>query len=451
VQLRVVFLQPAIAELDVPELLLDHPERIFDLGPNAALTCCRSTSASFGSFPSSWRRGYLLWAALTMKWTFDIKPQDIYWCTADIGWITGHTYICYGPCAVGATQVMFEGVPTYPNAGRFWEMIERHRVSIFYTAPTAIRSLIKAAEADDSVHPRNFDLSTLRLLGTVGEPINPSAWEWFAKHVGGGRCPVPRGDRAVLALGLNAAKLAYPISRTIHQPFLFVAVVAGLRHMSPSAAPAANVPWRSSIMNAKTSNPAALGLAAFALTTWLLSMINAGWFSGDSMGMVLAVALAYGGTAQALAGLMEIPRGNTFGATAFLSYGAFWWSLALFRAVPARQGAEVVRRLVPVPVGRVYALHVGRDVSLATRAAVGVPGVVDHLLCARRQRMDRPRMAASRRRLRRARDRAACVLSVGGRNHQRYARPQRAAGGRRRQEGACRPSRRQYEKRRSFD
>jgi acetyl-CoA synthetase len=134
--------------------------------------------------------GYLLWAALTMKWTFDIKPQDIYWCTADIGWITGHTYICYGPCAVGATQVMFEGVPTYPNAGRFWEMIERHRVSIFYTAPTAIRSLIKAAEADDSAHPRNFDLSTLRLLGTVGEPINPSAWEWFAKHVGGGRCPV---------------------------------------------------------------------------------------------------------------------------------------------------------------------------------------------------------------------------------------------------------------------
>lgn len=134
--------------------------------------------------------GYLLWAAVTMKWTFDIKPADVFWCTADIGWITGHTYICYGPTAVGATQVIFEGVPTYPNAGRFWNMIERHKVSIFYTAPTAIRSLIKSADADQSVHPASFDLSSLRLLGTVGEPINPSAWTWYARHVGGGRCPV---------------------------------------------------------------------------------------------------------------------------------------------------------------------------------------------------------------------------------------------------------------------
>jgi len=134
--------------------------------------------------------GYLLWAALTMKWTFDIKPADVFWCTADIGWITGHPYICYGPTAVGATQVIFEGVPTYPNAGRFWNMIERHKVSIFYTAPTAIRSLIKSADADQSVHPASFDLSSLRLLGTVGEPINPSAWTWYARHVGGGRCPV---------------------------------------------------------------------------------------------------------------------------------------------------------------------------------------------------------------------------------------------------------------------
>ncbi|REE21427.1 acetyl-coenzyme A synthetase [Paraburkholderia sp. BL27I4N3] len=134
--------------------------------------------------------GYLLWAALTMKWTFDIKPADVFWCTADIGWITGHTYICYGPTAVGATQVIFEGVPTYPNAGRFWNMIQRHKVSIFYTAPTAIRSLIKSADADRSVHPDRFDLRSLRLLGTVGEPINPSAWTWYARHVGGGRCPV---------------------------------------------------------------------------------------------------------------------------------------------------------------------------------------------------------------------------------------------------------------------
>ncbi|WNC94038.1 acetate--CoA ligase [Paraburkholderia sp. FT54] len=134
--------------------------------------------------------GYLLWAALTMKWTFDIKSSDVFWCTADIGWITGHTYICYGPTAVGATQVIFEGVPTYPNAGRFWNMIERHKVSIFYTAPTAIRSLIKSADSDHSVHPDSFNLSSLRLLGTVGEPINPSAWTWYAQHVGGGRCPV---------------------------------------------------------------------------------------------------------------------------------------------------------------------------------------------------------------------------------------------------------------------
>jgi acetyl-CoA synthetase len=134
--------------------------------------------------------GYLLWACVTMKWTFDIQPDDVFWCTADIGWITGHTYICYGPTAVGATQVMFEGVPTYPTAGRFWDMIQRHKVTTFYTAPTAIRSLIKTSEADRAVHPGSYDLSTLRILGTVGEPINPSAWTWFSENVGGGRCPV---------------------------------------------------------------------------------------------------------------------------------------------------------------------------------------------------------------------------------------------------------------------
>jgi len=134
--------------------------------------------------------GYLLWAALTMKWTFDIKPSDVYWCTADIGWVTGHTYICYGPTAVGATQVIFEGVPTYPHAGRFWETVAKHKVSIFYTAPTAIRSLIKASNSDEKVHPKSFDLSSLRLLGTVGEPINPEAWMWYYNNVGGARCPI---------------------------------------------------------------------------------------------------------------------------------------------------------------------------------------------------------------------------------------------------------------------
>ncbi len=134
--------------------------------------------------------GYLLWASLTMTWVFDIKPADVFWCTADIGWVTGHSYIAYGPLAVGATQVVFEGVPTYPNAGRFWDMIARHGVTVFYTAPTAIRSLIKASDADPAAHPRNFNLSTLRLLGSVGEPINPEAWMWYHKNVGQERCPI---------------------------------------------------------------------------------------------------------------------------------------------------------------------------------------------------------------------------------------------------------------------
>jgi len=134
--------------------------------------------------------GYLLHAALTTKWTFDLKQDDVFWCTADIGWVTGHTYITYGPLALGGTEIVFEGVPTYPDAGRFWKMIQDHKVSIFYTAPTAIRSLIKAAEANEAVHPKSFDLSSLRLLGSVGEPINPAAWEWYHKHVGGGRCPI---------------------------------------------------------------------------------------------------------------------------------------------------------------------------------------------------------------------------------------------------------------------
>ena len=134
--------------------------------------------------------GYLLWAKLTMDWTFDLKPSDIFWCTADIGWITGHTYVAYGPLAAGATQIIFEGVPTFPNAGRFWQMIERHKCTIFYTAPTAIRSLIKAAEGDEKVHPARSDLSSLRILGSVGEPINPEAWMWYHTHVGGERCPI---------------------------------------------------------------------------------------------------------------------------------------------------------------------------------------------------------------------------------------------------------------------
>ncbi len=134
--------------------------------------------------------GYLLHAMLTMLYTFDLKKEDVFWCTADIGWVTGHTYITYGPLACGGTEVVFEGVPTYPNAGRFWDMIQKHKVNIFYTAPTAIRSLIKAADADPAIHPKKYDLSSLRLMGSVGEPINPAAWEWYYENVGGSRCPI---------------------------------------------------------------------------------------------------------------------------------------------------------------------------------------------------------------------------------------------------------------------
>jgi acetyl-CoA synthetase len=134
--------------------------------------------------------GYLLHAALTTLWTFDLKPDDVFWCTADIGWVTGHTYVAYGPLACAGTQIVFEGVPTYPDASRFWRMIEAHHVTIFYTAPTAIRALIKAAETIDAVHPRHFNLTSLRLLGSVGEPINPAAWTWYHREIGGGRCPI---------------------------------------------------------------------------------------------------------------------------------------------------------------------------------------------------------------------------------------------------------------------
>ncbi len=130
--------------------------------------------------------GYLLGTILTMKWVFDYKASDIFWCTADVGWITGHSYVTYGPLAMGATEVIFEGIPTYPDAGRFWKMIQDHKVTTFYTAPTAIRSLIKLG----GELPKQYDISSLRLLGTVGEPINPEAWMWYYTVVGQSRCPI---------------------------------------------------------------------------------------------------------------------------------------------------------------------------------------------------------------------------------------------------------------------
>jgi acetyl-CoA synthetase len=130
--------------------------------------------------------GYLLYTNLTFKWIFDYHEEDIHFCTADIGWVTGHSYIVYGPLAEGATSLMFEGVPTYPDAGRFWEIVDKHKVNIFYTAPTAIRALMREGDA----WVRKHDLSSLRILGTVGEPINPEAWMWYHVHVGGGKLPI---------------------------------------------------------------------------------------------------------------------------------------------------------------------------------------------------------------------------------------------------------------------
>jgi acetyl-CoA synthetase len=130
--------------------------------------------------------GYLLHTHLTFKHFFDYKPNDVFWCTADIGWITGHSYFTYGPFSNGATQVMFEGVPTYPNPDRFWKIIEDYKVNIFYTAPTAIRALMRLGES----WPNKHDLSSLRLLGTVGEPINPEAWIWYHDVIGKKNCPI---------------------------------------------------------------------------------------------------------------------------------------------------------------------------------------------------------------------------------------------------------------------
>ncbi|MBT3466904.1 MAG: acetate--CoA ligase [Rhodobacteraceae bacterium] len=130
--------------------------------------------------------GYIVYAAMTHETTFDYKDGDVYWCTADVGWVTGHSYIVYGPLANGATTVMFEGVPTYPDASRFWQVCEKHKVAQFYTAPTAIRALM--AQGDNFV--QKCDLSSLRVLGTVGEPINPEAWNWYNEVVGGGTCPI---------------------------------------------------------------------------------------------------------------------------------------------------------------------------------------------------------------------------------------------------------------------
>ncbi len=171
--------------------------------------------------------GYLLWARLTMLWTFDFKPEsDVFWCTADVGWITGHTYSVYGPLACGGTTVMYEGVPTYPDPGRLWKICADHDVTIFYTAPTAIRALIKAGDE----WPNQHDLSGLRILGTVGEPINPEAWMWYHNVIGKGRCPIVDTWWQTETGGHMIAPLPYatptkPGSATLPLPGIDIAVV----------------------------------------------------------------------------------------------------------------------------------------------------------------------------------------------------------------------------------
>ncbi|HEY4066268.1 MAG TPA: acetate--CoA ligase [Burkholderiaceae bacterium] len=199
--------------------------------------------------------GYLLHAALTTKWTFDLKPDDVFWCTADIGWVTGHTYITYGPLALGGTEIVFEGVPTFPDAGRFWKMIQDHKCTIFYTAPTAIRSLIKAAEGNAAVHPDRYDLTSLRILGSVGEPINPAAWEWYHQHIGGGRCPIvdtfwqtETGGHVITPL--PGATPLVPGSCTLPFPGIAAAIVDEAGHDVPNGTAGILVikkPWPSMI------------------------------------------------------------------------------------------------------------------------------------------------------------------------------------------------------------
>ena len=130
--------------------------------------------------------GYLTQVATTTRYVFDLREDDVFWCTADIGWVTGHSYVVYGPLANGATVLMYEGAPDWPERDRFWEIVARYGVTVFYTAPTAIRAFMKWGDA----HPARHDLSTLRLLGTVGEPINPEAWIWYHEEIGKGRCPI---------------------------------------------------------------------------------------------------------------------------------------------------------------------------------------------------------------------------------------------------------------------
>ena len=170
--------------------------------------------------------GYLLQATVSMKWVFDLREEDIYWCTADVGWVTGHSYLVYGPLSAGATIVMYEGAPDYPKFDRFWSIVDKYRVSIFYTSPTAIRAFIKQGDH----WPESHDLSSLRLLGSVGEPINPAAWDWYNRVIGNNRCPIvdtwwQTETGSILISPLPGATPTKPGSATLPLPGIDVEIV----------------------------------------------------------------------------------------------------------------------------------------------------------------------------------------------------------------------------------
>ncbi len=204
-------------EMNAPDIALYcEPEKMDAEDPLFILYTSGSTGKPKGVLHTT--AGYLLYTNLTFKWIFDYHEEDIHFCTADIGWVTGHSYIVYGPLSAGATSLMFEGIPTYPNAGRFWDIVDKHRVNIFYTAPTAIRALMKEGEKWVEKH----DLSSIKVLGTVGEPINPEAWMWYHKNIGKEKIPIvdtwwQTETGGILITGLPGAITAKPGSAT--QPF----------------------------------------------------------------------------------------------------------------------------------------------------------------------------------------------------------------------------------------
>ena len=208
----------ADASADCPPAKLDSEHPLFILYTSG------STGKPKGILHTT--GGYLVHVAATAKVIFDLREEDTFWCTADVGWVTGHSYVLYGPLANGATSVMYEGAPIHPGPDRLWQMIERHRVSVFYTAPTAIRTFVRLGDE----HPQRHNLTSLRLLGTVGEPINPEAWMWYHRVIGGKRCPIvdtwwQTETGGILITPLPGAVPTKPGSCTLPFPGIDAAVV----------------------------------------------------------------------------------------------------------------------------------------------------------------------------------------------------------------------------------